>query len=165
LEPLACISLWAALCLGKRSGTLTLSPPAWSLCTCWRLVACAVCGGGFVEQALDVESEDAGLSPSLSLAGGMKASQTCAPGTNTSPGLDRAVAPPPGCFCGLLHAFLQEPPLLWIPRGPFHALHGLAGLSSCVSCCLSLLLLFPRVMGPFAADIQSSSVTSHACWK
>lgn len=118
-----------------------------------------------MEQALDVESEDAGLSPSLSLAGGMKASQTCAPGTNTSPGLDRAVAPPPGCFCGLLHAFLQEPPLLWIPRGPFHALHGLAGLSSCVSCCLSLLLLFPRVMGPFAADIQSSSVTSHACWK
>lgn len=51
------------------------------MCCMWR---------GFVEQALDVESEDAGLSPTLSLAGGMKASQTCAPGTNTSPGLDRA---------------------------------------------------------------------------
>lgn len=46
-----------------------------------------------MKQALDVESEDAGLSPALSLAGGMKASQTCAPGTNTSPGLDRAGAP------------------------------------------------------------------------
>lgn len=118
-----------------------------------------------MEQVLDVESEDAGLSPALSLAGGTKASQTCAPGTNTSPGLDRAGAPPAGRFCGLLHAFQRELPPLWIPRGPFHVLHGLAGLSSCVSCCLSLLLLFPKVMGPFAADIQSSSVTGHACWK
>lgn len=63
-----------------------------------------------MEQVLDVESEDAGLSPALSLAGGMKASQTCAPGTNTSPGLDRAGAPPAGRFCGLLHAFQQELP-------------------------------------------------------
>lgn len=72
-----------------------------------------------MEQVLDVESEDAGLSPTLSLAGGMKASQTCAPGTNTSPGLDRAGVPPAGRFCGLLHAFQQElPPRFEFPGVP-----------------------------------------------
>lgn len=112
-----------------------------------------------MEQTLDVEPGDAGLSPALSLTGGLRASLTCAPGTNTSLRVAIARAPPPGYFRG--SAFLQGPHP-GIPRGPLHELQGLTLQAPRISSCPPPLLLLTRVMGPFAANVQSGSVASHA---
>ena len=60
--------------------------------------------------------EDAGLSPTLSLTGGMRERLTCAPGTNNSLGGDIARAPPPGYFCGSAPCFVAGVPP-WDPQG------------------------------------------------
>lgn len=102
------LAYFGALGLYFASGSFVLCKTFWdsdfqspSLSLPHLLEASCVCcmRRGLVEQTLDVEPEDAGLSPALSLDGRMRASPRCVPGPSISLGVTVTRAPPPGQFC------------------------------------------------------------------
>lgn len=108
--------------------------------------------GALMEQALAMGPEDAGLSPALSFTGFTRASLTCFPGANTSPGMNIERTHPPAApvflwLCSLLHR--QSP-----CRDSQPVLRELTLLATHVRCSPAPAR---AVDGPFASNVQSSS--------